>query len=275
MALVSPPSSPTIELRRCEALLVDEETVCKVPIRSHRGRFCNAHGREYVHLTRAYKAVSKTVEELKGQAWLSRKQLRALQDIFEVDSAISLAEEWRDAIAEEILARQVQHRRFFTTKDKGHQQWLEHLAICETRAEGLITRLRDRRLEIVSATEARRRIDKWAAQLRKVEAARAARAKELQRQIQEAGRPLGGAAHTARTSTTTTPAPAPPARTVPASPSADRVQRPTVYYSAGGFSAHSYDLEGQMPVGRPDGGWNASSILYVLFCMLLLWLFAS
>ena len=117
MALVSPPSSPTVELRRCEALLIDEETVCKAPMWSSRGRFCNTHGREYVQLTKAYKSVSKAVEELKKQAWISRKQLRALRDVAQVDLAIGLAEEWRDAIAEEILARQVQHRRFFATSE--------------------------------------------------------------------------------------------------------------------------------------------------------------
>ena len=117
MALVSPPSSPTVELRRCEALLIDEETVCKAPMWSSRGRFCNTHGREYVQLTRAYKSVSKTVEELKKQAWISRKQLRALHDITQVDLAIDLAEQWREAITEEILARQVQHRRFFVTSE--------------------------------------------------------------------------------------------------------------------------------------------------------------
>ncbi len=113
MALVSPPSSPTIELRRCEALLVDDETFCNVPCRSPRGRFCNSHGREYVQLTQAYKSASKTVEDLKKQAWLSKKQVRDLRDPIEVAIAIGLAEEWREAIVEEIRGRQVQHRRFF------------------------------------------------------------------------------------------------------------------------------------------------------------------
>ncbi|KAI0689898.1 hypothetical protein C8T65DRAFT_672421 [Cerioporus squamosus] len=108
MALVSPPS-------RCEALLIDEETCCNVPIRFTRGRFCNAHGREYVQLTQAYKSVSKTVEELKKTACLTRPQMRALQHTVEVDMAIGLAKEWREAIAEEIRGRQVQHRRFFVT----------------------------------------------------------------------------------------------------------------------------------------------------------------
>ena len=37
--------------------------------------------------------------------------------VAQVDLAIGLAEEWREAIAEEILARQVQHRRFFATSE--------------------------------------------------------------------------------------------------------------------------------------------------------------
>ena len=85
----------------------------------------------------------------------------------------------------------------------------------ETKAEELIARLRVRRLEIVSAAEARRRIDEWQAE-REAEAAHARAL--LQRHIQETARRVDRAAHAAGTTTGATRAPAPPGRKIEASP---------------------------------------------------------
>ena len=133
----------------------------------------------------------------------------------------------------------------------------------ETKAEELIARLRVRKLEIVSAAEARRRIEEWQAE-REAEAARAAaQARELlQRHLQETARRVEAAGTTART----TSVPAPPARKVGESPSIGRVQRLPVY-ARGGSSAYSYsspsrvDLESQTPLDEPDQGCGAPWLL--------------
>ena len=137
----------------------------------------------------------------------------------------------------------------------------------ETKAEELIARLRVRKLEIVSAAEARRRIEEWQAE-REAEAARAAaQARELlQRHLQETARRVDLAAHAAGTTARATSVPAPPARKVGESPSIGRVQRLPVY-ARGGSSAYSYsspsrvDLESQTPLDGPDQGCGAPWLL--------------
>ena len=131
----------------------------------------------------------------------------------------------------------------------------------ETKAEELIARLRVRKLEIVSAAEARRRIQEWQAERE----AETAHARELlQRHIQETARRVDLAARAAETTTGAIPAPVPAARKVEATSGVGRAQRPHVY-APGGSSAYSYssrvDLESQTPIGEPDQGCNVPWLL--------------
>ncbi|TBU43856.1 hypothetical protein BD309DRAFT_959642 [Dichomitus squalens] len=87
------PSASTImspSNRRCQALLIDEETPCPARVR-RKGRYCDPHGVEYRELTRRYKSASATVETLD-------------RDILE-------------AIGEEIEGRRTHHKRFFQTSE--------------------------------------------------------------------------------------------------------------------------------------------------------------
>ncbi|KAI0754161.1 hypothetical protein C8Q80DRAFT_348957 [Daedaleopsis nitida] len=178
MALVSPPTSPILASRICEALLVDEETACEIPIRYGNGRYCNAHGKEYKLLTKAYKEASETVAALKRQASLHRDAVQALKTTQAVEDAIVRVEVWRDAITVEIRGRERHHKRFFRENstclmslraigvhiadgavlgDEGHGQWLESLSREHIKAKTLLADLRVRRQVVVVQEERKRR----------------------------------------------------------------------------------------------------------------------
>ena len=112
----SPPGSPTAWTGFCQALLVDEETVCAERARG-RGRYCAEHGLEYKDLTRAYKEASATVLILDKLVLPKRANVHALTDARAVDDALQVAERHLEAIEDEIEGRRKHHRRFFQTSE--------------------------------------------------------------------------------------------------------------------------------------------------------------
>ncbi|TBU25454.1 hypothetical protein BD311DRAFT_764583 [Dichomitus squalens] len=111
------PSGPTTTgRRRCQALLVDEETPCAARVR-RKGRYCDPHGVEYRDLTRGYKNASATVEALDRDILQTRMRVGALKDVTAVDEATAVANRYLEAIGEEIEGRRTHHKRFFQTSE--------------------------------------------------------------------------------------------------------------------------------------------------------------
>ncbi|TBU43855.1 hypothetical protein BD309DRAFT_959636 [Dichomitus squalens] len=81
----------------------------------------------------------------------------ALKDVTAVDEATAVANRYLEAIGEEIEGRRTHHKRFFQTKDEGHEKWLSGLGRKQTSVLTLLTRLRRRRDEVVAEAEAARR----------------------------------------------------------------------------------------------------------------------
>ncbi|PIL23187.1 hypothetical protein GSI_14496 [Ganoderma sinense ZZ0214-1] len=160
-----PPESPGAGA--CQALLPDELTVCGGRARG-RGRYCAEHGREYKTLTRAYKEASEVVLVLDKLVLPRRTDVLTLHDVPSVDDAVVATERYLDAIEVEIEGRRTHHRRFFQTKDDGHEHWLKNLQTKKAAASAFLERLRGRKRDLVMAKEAVRQFQE---SLRRIELA--------------------------------------------------------------------------------------------------------
>ncbi|TBU56671.1 hypothetical protein BD310DRAFT_978649 [Dichomitus squalens] len=149
------PGSPGVGTGFCQALLADEATVCAVRARG-RGRYCAEHGAEYKELTRAYKEASATVQSLDKLVLPKRTRMQALEDAQAVDDALQVAEALLEAIEEEIEGRRTHHRRFFPTKDDGHEHWLRKLQVKHGVAASLLAQLQMRKERLLEEGEAAR-----------------------------------------------------------------------------------------------------------------------
>ncbi|KAI1785968.1 hypothetical protein LXA43DRAFT_1035624 [Ganoderma leucocontextum] len=146
----SEPSTPSPGTGHCQALLPDEFTICADRTR-RRGRYCAEHGREYQQLTRAYKEASEAVRLLDKLFLPLRKNVLALHDVAAVDEAVAVTQGYLDAIEEEIEGRRRHHRRFFQTKDDGHEHWLRNLQTKRGAAAAFLARLQVRKQHLAEA----------------------------------------------------------------------------------------------------------------------------
>ncbi|KAM5543526.1 hypothetical protein V8D89_002777 [Ganoderma adspersum] len=256
--MMTPPSSPVSSLssdRRseppspgspgtgaCQALLPDEVTICAGRARG-RGRYCTEHGREYKALTRAYKEASEAVLVLDKLALPRRTDVFTLHDVPAVDDAVAVTERYLDAIEVEIEGRRRHHRRFFQTKDDGHEHWLKSLQTKKSTAAAFLERLRARKRDLVMAKET---VKTFQEGLRRIELA-ALEEQQNKRNVDPYG--LGGSQGRRvdwNGSTVTYPGPLVPA-TVPRVP-----VRPPPFRRVDPWASF-IDLEGQ----RRAAGWQA------------------